>query len=127
MKIAIKFGDNDFGNTFRDVLQMLLEASKWNRLTNDKAKLLFLINQLSPIAYITHQNQWEYNGLEKSNGTDTLKNEEFLHSKKYLQITSKQLLIDGEVDAYLKKLGKDQWDNGETFILNTDSEEIYSV
>ena len=63
MKIAIKFGDNDFGNTFKPVLEVLNSAYKYsNALPFDKEKLCFIINSLSPILYITHQNQYEYNG-----------------------------------------------------------------
>lgn len=128
-KIAIKFGDNDFGNTFRAVLVFLYDAYKYDKLPEDKEKLCWLINSLSPIAYVSHQNQWDYNGLEIGKTSETSANSEFLHTKEYLQITPKKILLNEEVDNYIKRLGKEPWDNSETFILDTtlSSNNIYSI
>lgn len=133
MKIAIRFGDNDFGNTFEPLLKLLLDAYKHNgNLPEDKNKLCFIINYLSPIIYLTHQNQYEYNGLQNvSDGIKTEESEEFLHTKQYLQITPDRILINEEVTDYIKSL-EDEWDNGETFILDTEkknryNKEVYSI
>ncbi len=128
-KIAIKFGDNDFGNTFRAVLVFLYDAYKYDKLPEDKEKLCWLINNLSPIAYVSNQNQWVYNGLQNIKADETTTNSEFLRTKQYLQITTKQILLNEEVDKYIKSLGKDAWDNSETFILDTSlfSNNIYSI
>lgn len=129
IKIAIQFGDNDFGNTFYAVLKVLYSSFKHTgHLPEDKEKLCFLINSLSPILYITHQNQWEYNGLEKATGQNTDKNEEFLHTKDYLQIKPEAILLNKEVDDYIASL-PDGWDNGETFILDTyiHNNNVYSI
>jgi hypothetical protein len=131
MKIAIKFGDNDFGNTFKPVLEVLNSAYKYsNVLPFDKEKLCFIINSLSPILYITHQNQYEYNGLEEVvDGSETTNNTEFIKTKTYLKIKPKDILLNEEVDKYLKEV---KCDNSETYILDTDlnyegSEPIYFI
>ena len=126
IRIAIRFGDNDFGNTFYAVLKVLHAAFlHTGHLPEDKDKLCFLINNLSPIMYVTNQNQWEYNGLENAEGTMTGENEEFVRVKKYLQIKPDSILLNDEVDEYVKK----GWDNSETFILDTYlfNNNVYSI
>lgn len=129
-KIAIKFGDNDFGNTFLPLLAILNASYLHTKyLPKDKKKLCFLINSLSPIAYVLFQNQWEYNGLEDvKNGLETEKNKEFIQTKKYLveEMLPTDILVDKEVDDYL---AKHDWDNGETYILDTTlyNNKIYSL
>lgn len=74
LKIAIRFGDNDFSNTFHNVLKLLANSFDWTgKILNDKKKLLSIINRLSPIIYVTHQNTFEYNGLECSNGRENIR------------------------------------------------------
>ena len=129
IKIAIKFGDNDFRNTFAAVLEVLFSAFKYNGyLSTDKKKLQFLINSLAPIMYVSHQNQWEYNGLEKAEGDTTETNKEFVHIKKYLTegVQVEDILVNEEVDEYLKN---NDWSNSETFILDTYlyNNNIYSI
>lgn len=129
IKIAIKFGDNDFGNTFYAVLKFLHEAFKHTgHLPTDKKKLQWLINSLSPIIYVSHQNQWEYNGLEEAEGDTTDTNKEFLHTKKYLikGVRLEDILVNEEVDDYIKST---DWDNSETFILDTHlyNNNVYSL
>ncbi len=132
MKIAIKFGDNDFHSTFRAVLEVLHSAYKYNdSISLDKERLCFMINTLSPILYLTHQNQYRYDGLEKvTDASKTDENEEYKHIKKYLQITPAKILLNNEVTEYCKEV--EFWDNAETFILDTDldfenNSPIYSV
>jgi hypothetical protein len=110
MKIAIKFGDNDFYNCFTGVLKTLLEAYKWNdRLPIKKAELCKAINEISYGCYLLFQNQFSYN--EEKSG------ELCQRTKDYLQIKPSQILINEEVDAYIKS---DAFMNSETFILDTD-------
>ena len=111
MKIAIKFGDNDFYNCFTGVLRTLLEAYKWNdRLPKDKKQLSIIINEISYGCYLAFQNQFSYNEEKKLNDICE-------RTKEYLQIKPSQILINEEVDAYLKS---DEFMNSETFILDTD-------
>lgn len=109
MKIAIKFGDNDFYNCFTGVLKTLYEAYKWqDKLPEDKEKLCKIINEISYGCYLAFQNQFSYND-EKSG--------EFCErTKLYLQIKPEQILLNEEVDAYL---ASDAFMNSETFILDT--------
>lgn len=131
-KIAIKFGDNDFYNTLRPLLEIIKISQTWKHYRNeielDKTRLCWIINNLSPIIYIMFQNFWEYNGLDKIEIKDTSKSSEFKRIQKYLQITEDQLLINNEVDEYIQSL-KDGWDNQETHILDMVNIEpiIYSV
>lgn len=110
MKIAIKFGDNDFYNTFKGVLETLNGAYKWtDRLPVKKAELCKMINEISYGCYLLYQNQFSYN--------DEKQGEVCERTKRYLQITPEKILIDKEVDEYLATV---EWDNSETFILDTD-------
>jgi hypothetical protein len=131
MKIAICFHDNDFHCAFTAALNFLKDAdiqTGIGNITKDKDKLCLLINQLLPICYLTHQNHWRYNGLEKETAKSTLTSKEYLNIKNYLHITADRILLDGEVDEYLEETN---WDNGETFILDTDIKDeacqVYSI
>jgi hypothetical protein len=114
MKIAIKFGDNDFYNCFYGVLETIKNARQWNnKITEDKEQLCKIINEISYGLYLLYQNSFEYN-KEKS-GNICKK------TKKYLQITSDQILINEEVTKYLKEVN---WNNSDTYVF--DSESIFS-
>ena len=123
MKIAIRFHDNDFGNTFIGVLQFLLNAYKhYGQLPEDKAELAIIINEISVGAYFSYQNQFEY-----THGKTI--QEEMVRLRKYLNITVDRIMVDGEVDEYLAKT---EWNNRETFILDTDldydgNNSVYSI
>lgn len=116
MKIAIKFGDNDFYNCFFGVLKTLLSAYQHcGKLPTDKKQLCVVINEISYGHYLLFQNQFEYN--EEVNGKVCTR------TKDWVQITPKQILLGDEIDAYIKKV---EWGNSETFILDTDLESITS-
>ncbi len=110
MKIAIKFGDNDFYNCFYGVLETIKNARKWNdKVTEDKEQLCKIINEISYGLYLLYQNSFEYNN-EKSGELDN-------HTKQYLQITPDQILINEEVVKYLQEV---EWDNSETYVFDSD-------
>jgi hypothetical protein len=53
MKIAIQFGDNDFGSCFLGVLKTLLNAYRYTEtLPTDKEILCNIINELSTPCYL---------------------------------------------------------------------------
>ena len=108
MKIAIKFGDNDFYNTFEGVLQTLNAAFKWyGKLPKDKGKLCVVINNISYGCYLLFQNQFDYN--EEMSGLECNR------TKLYVQIKESMLFVDDE----LKDI---DWSNtnGDIFVLDTD-------
>ena len=110
MKIAIKFGDNDFYNCFYGVLETIKNARKWNdKVTEDKEQLCKIINEISYGLYLLYQNSFEYNN-EKSGELDN-------HTKQYLQITPDQILINEEVVEYLQEV---EWDNSDTYVFDSD-------
>ena len=109
MKIAIKFGDNDFYNCFYGVLETIKNARKWNdNVTEDKEKLCNIINEISYGLYLLYQNSFEYN-QEKSGILCS-------HTKKNLQIKPDQILINEEVSKYLLEV---EWDNSDTYIFDS--------
>jgi hypothetical protein len=111
MKIAIVFHDNDFSNTFRNVLDTLLRAYRhYGSLPKDRGELLQIINQLSLGHYLAFQNQFKY-----TNGQSTLEHLERI--KKYLTLDKKHLLIDDEVIKYVNTTIDN---NSATYILDTD-------
>jgi len=101
MKIAIKFGDNDFYNTFYGVLETIKNAKKWNSsLTEDKEELCKIINEISYGIYLAYQNPFPNENI-----------------KEYLKIKPKQLLINEEVTKYLTET---EWDNSDTYVFDSD-------
>lgn len=94
MKIAIKFGDNDFYNCFYGILETIKNAAKWNnKITQNKEQLCKIINEISYGLYLLYQNSFKYN--EEKSGNICKK------TKEYLQITPDQILINEEVTKYL--------------------------
>jgi len=116
-KLAIVTGDNDFYYTWNGILRSIQYASNNGNsaLTSNKVKLCELINAMIPTHYLLHQNHWSYNGLEKIE-EGALKNKEVVDIAKYLSVVPNDLLIDEEVDRYLRDT---RWDNGETFIFDS--------
>lgn len=102
-KLGIKFGDNDFYNTFTVLTRSLREVYKHTEyLPKDKKKLHFIINQLSPVMYLLGQNCYEYNGMENiEDGLKTGENSKYLRTAKYLQIPISRIYVDEEVDEFL--------------------------
>lgn len=110
MKLAIKFRDNDFFYCFYGVLEAIKNSWEFNNeLPENKELLCKMINEISYGMYLLYQNPFRYN--EEKSG-DLCE-----RTKKYIQITPEQLLINDEVTDYLKKV---DWDNSETYILDTD-------
>jgi len=107
MKIAIKFGDNDFSSTFIGVLETIFEIYKYNEVEPTKKQLVKLINEISYGIYIARQH--DYKG-EVNHFTAQ-------ERKIYLRINESKILIGKEVDDYLNA---DVFFNSETFILDTD-------
>jgi|ERR1035437_4064286 hypothetical protein len=122
MKIAILFHDNDFHMTFKSVLNILLDSYQWHYdFPFTKEQFVELINEVSFGCCMINQNRFEYNNTP----------EQLQHTKEYLKLTSENILLNEEVDAYIKTLGE-YGDNGETFILETDldfenNKPIYSI
>ena len=115
-KIAIRFGDNDFYTTFINSLNIIGNSMVYNGNTDiSKERLVGILNKLSPVMYATFQNPFEYNGLEKSDGTDLDNNKEYSRISNYLQIKTNNVMYDDEVDKH--KDFCDGWDNSETFVL----------
>jgi hypothetical protein len=102
MKIAIKFGDNDFINTFHPLMETLYRAYEHSgELPQTKTELLRVINLLVMGHYLLFQNAYYMEA-----------------DKEYLTVTEDQLLLNEEVDEYLK-VWKDG-DNSSTFIIDTE-------
>lgn len=103
-KLLIKFGDNDFYNTFYALLETILHAHEYGgKLPFTKAQICLIINELSYGHYLLFQNQFDY-----ADGGNT---------KNYLQIDESQIYIDEEVDEFLKENIKSA--NSEWFALYT--------
>lgn len=111
IKIAIRFGDNDFYYTWVSVLRVILDSWRYGHteVPMDKDKLIIIINELSLGCYLVNQNQFRYTNSDTMEG-------HIEHIREYLKIGEKKLLVGGEVDKYLEKV---DWDNGETYILDT--------
>ncbi len=126
MKIPIKGGDNDFGNRFIPVLNTLKYAFEdVGKLPEDKDKICFIINKLSPVMYLLFQNQYRYNGLEDvEQGLHTGRSAEYIHTEKYLQIFPDQILLNEEVDVYLKTTDDD---NSGTILFDSNTGYVWTI
>lgn len=106
MKIAVRFSDNNFGNTFNGVMRTLYDAYKFSGyLPQEHKEIKDIVNSLSPVCYRIYQ---DYDGRDDG------------YLQDYLMIKESQVMVGDEVDAYIKEC--DGWDNSETFIIDT---EIY--
>jgi len=108
MRIAIKFGDNDFYNCFSGVLLTMLEAYKWTgEHLESKEEIVSVVNEISYGCYVLFQ--------KLRHGSEDLNEKSRI--KEYLQITKERVLIDEEIDQYIEEFS---WQlNGELFILDT--------
>lgn len=124
MKIAIKFGDNDFWSTFHGVLNVINEAYIYKLGSHDeidvtdKERLCKMINELSFGCYITRQNG--------NRGYD--ENE---HTREYLKITTEKIYVNEEVTQLIIDYTGGNG-NGDISILDTDlnfnnNNPIYSI
>ena len=102
-KIGIRFSDNDFGTTFRGILDIIknIGIEQYSRYLT-KSQFVDLINKFSAGIYYLCQNRNRYDNSLDLN---------------YLLIDGKHLFIDEEVDNYIKEL-EDGWDNGEFYVLD---------
>ena len=107
MKIAIKFGDNDFSNCFRGVLKTLLEGYRHTgTLPTSKIVLCDIINGLSESCYLLFQ--------DDSISDSTIN---------YIKITDSKILVNEEVDEYILQTHQHNYD---TYVLDTDLDFIGS-
>lgn len=125
-KFGVKFGDNDFFNTFSRLLPAICEGiiennhffkEHWKDSPNGITKeyLAEVINNTSTGFYYAYQNPLLYNIKHETNGKGKWEN-----PKKYLQITPDQIYINEEVDNYIEETYG--WDNSEFFYV-----EIYAT
>jgi hypothetical protein len=125
-KIGIKFHDNDFYLAFYGVLSSIDNAIAHGRGHSDglikmnKKQWAILINDLLIGSYYLWQNQFSY-----TNGYTFEEYKE--HTRKYLTIETKRILLNDEVNQYLEKNPEN---NGETFILDRslpDEKKIFTL
>lgn len=112
MKLAIKFGDNDFTSTFEGVLKAFNEAYIHNEGSHkeldytNKKNIAYIINNMSYAFFLMRQHKIPHFPITAQNTIN------------YLQITEEQIYVDDEVDTLLYKTGNNR--NYEIFILDTD-------
>jgi hypothetical protein len=126
MKIAIRFGDNDFYNTFFGVLNTIGESIEWTKGCHDEMKiestdafkkyLVGIINELSYPCFLLFQR-----------GDDNIGSR--THYRDYLKIDIGNLYINEEVDKFLKD--NPDGNNEQMFIYDSDlyyenNESVYS-
>jgi len=104
--IVIKFGDNDFGNTFQNLLDTIYRAiDENNRKPFSEFEIIDLIKKGILFHYIAFQNQYRYACTEEN-----LKStEEYLLKFK--------VLFDEEADEFYKT----GWQNSECVYLHIES------
>jgi len=104
--ILIKFGDNDFCNTFMHAMQQLHTKEFIYNLT--KEKIAFIFSEVLFGSYLIAQNNLEYNGLENLD-------ESYVNRmKNYLKIQPEQILQGAEADW---EFSKSEWENSEWFYM----------
>lgn len=104
LKLSIRFGDNDFCNTFLPLLRELGEAYRSNRIEYTLEQYVEIINNLSLGFYLLHQNHFEYNTGK----------EDISRVQEYLKISVEHLSFENYSN----------WNNSETFNLYCDDYDL---
>ena len=87
--IGIKFGDNDFGNTFKPLLSFISSLDR----DYSKRELMQIINALAYGFYLIKQNNFEYVISKKE-------------TENYLKLSADNILQGKEVTEYIEYLNK---------------------
>lgn len=116
-KIAITFGDNDFYYLFEDTFKMFFKSKMLKDLGTNKYRISFILSHLLPISYLMNQNCFTYNGLNLIGIDEPIDSDDkgFNNMNNYFKLRTEQILLNEEVDEYIKN---NDWDNGETFIYD---------
>lgn len=94
-RFGIKFGDNDFYNTFATMLP-IVATSIYNRNRNiSKEELVTLLKDCVGTFYLLGQNMYEYNHGYDDNTKEYLKN----------GISIERVFIDNEINEEVERLG----------------------
>ncbi len=108
MKIAIRFGDNDFWLTFIETLKLFNNYIKTTMKTPSKEEVVEFLNNNLTSVYWVKQNKYEYN-LDWD-------------AESYLKIKRSQVFFDDEADYIIET----DFLNGEIFILDTETNRVYT-
>lgn len=118
MRILFRFGDNDFGTTFREVFQVLLRATE-NPRTRDKMRdkefICAFINELAFPMYRTMQ-CWDFPDRKDRERFKTDEEYRDFYTS-YFHATPDMIYIDKEIDELLSVYGDG---NMAWFVLNTE-------
>lgn len=85
--IGIKFGDNDFGSTFRTLFDIIAKEGLESYRHLDKESFVALCNRALPGIYWIAQNKMRYQSGDPAS---------------YVQIKEEQVFFDDEVAKFLK-------------------------
>lgn len=125
VKIAIRFGDNDFHSTWKGVLETFAQAFMYSAtdIMKDKEAVVEAINKLSYPCFFLFQHRWDID--PEYDKWQDIREE---HYKDYLTVTADRVMINEEVDKYKAET---EWNNSETFVLEYDEYNrqhyIYSI
>lgn len=111
-RIAINFGDNDYGMTYRAVMSHLKSArtaGHFDPFTVSRETMLRLLNEVIPACYVSHQSR-DHTIDERT--------------RDWLAISTQQLLFDDDSTNYLKDTNRH---NGECIVWDLNIDYIYLV
>lgn len=104
MKILFRFGDNDFGNTFRQVFKLLQLKCENNaamgRTAMDKQEICDFINTLAWPIFLTIQEDRPDSALGDGRFASFAEAEKSY--REYLMAYPKDILLNNEVDEHLR-------------------------
>ena len=98
MNIGIRFGDNDFYNTFEPFFENIIHKLEFEPT---REQVVALFNATAYGIYLAFQNRFEY--THQGDPENIIK---------YLRIAKESVYIGQEVEDFLAKT---DWDNGEFF------------
>ena len=101
--VGIAFGDNDFHNTFIPLLKVL-QLALYADPTMTRERITRCINALAPGCYTAFQ----YAGAKEADA----------HKIAYLRVPESKVLINDEVDAYLRRPDAEMGWNGEFYFMH---------
>jgi hypothetical protein len=112
MRILIDFGDNDFYVTFTETLRLFNNYIKTKNIKDKeitKELIIDFFNENTDKVYWVLQNEFKYNTN--------------WNAKSYLKIGKGHIYLEDDIDYKIDST----FGNGEMFVLDTETDEIYDV
>ncbi len=130
LKIALKFGDNDFRDLFTEIFATMYDTwgrTSWSNdgnegglFTEDKSKIAWLIRSLIPAYYAMQDN------MDDKLNIEYISDSKFINAVDYAVslVSEDRIMVGSEVDDLISTT---TWANSEIVIINSASEDYERI